>query len=59
MEEKNSIQGPRRGLIAQSFCAIEFYSSRKEIEKASDRDITRGRKCTPLLVLVMELYTLQ
>ena len=25
MEEKNSIQGPRRGLIAQSFCAIEFY----------------------------------
>ena len=24
-EEKNSIQGQGRGLIAQSFCAIEFY----------------------------------
>ena len=24
-EEKNSIRGQRRGLIAQSFCAIKFY----------------------------------
>ena len=24
-EEKNSIQGQRQGLIARSFCAIEFY----------------------------------
>ena len=25
LEEKNSIWGQRRGLIAQSFCVIEFY----------------------------------
>ena len=24
-EEKNSIQGQRRGLITQSFCVIDFY----------------------------------
>ena len=24
-EEKNSIQGQRQGLIAQSFCVIKFY----------------------------------
>ena len=24
-EEKNSIRGQRRGLIAQSFCVIKFY----------------------------------
>ena len=43
-EEKNSIQGQRRGLIAQSFCVIEFYLSIKGIEKASDIDIRRGQK---------------
>ena len=31
----------------------------KEIEKASDTGIRRGQKNTPLLVLAMELYTLQ
>ena len=25
LEEKNSIQGQRRGLITQSFCVIKFY----------------------------------
>ena len=30
-----------------------------EIEKASDIGIRRGQKNTPLLVLAMELYTLQ
>ena len=25
LEEKNSIRGQRRGLIAQSFCVIKFY----------------------------------
>ena len=29
------------------------------MEKASDIDIRKGRKNTPLLVLAMELYTLQ
>ena len=49
-EEKNSIRGQRRGLIAQSFCVINFYESIKEIEKA-DIDIRRGRKSTPGLFL--------
>ena len=43
-EEKNSIQGQRQGLIAQSFCVIKFYLSIKEIEKASDIGIRRGQK---------------
>ena len=47
-EEKNSIWGQRRGLIAQSFCVIKFYYSIKEIEKASDIDIRRGQKEYPL-----------
>ena len=47
-EEKNSIWGQRRGLIAQSFCVIQFYYSIKEIEKASDIDIRRGQKEYPL-----------
>ena len=42
-EEKNSIRGQRRGLIAQSFCVINFYESIKEIEKA-DIDIRRGQE---------------
>ena len=42
--EKNSIQGQRQGLIAQSFCVIKFYSSIKEIEKASDIRIRRGQE---------------
>ena len=48
--EKKSIQGQRRGLITQSFCVITFYSSIKEIEKASDIGIRRGQKEYPLLV---------
>ena len=44
LEEKNSIQGQRRGLITQSFCVIKFYSSIKEIEKASDIDIRRAER---------------
>ena len=44
LEEKNSIQGQRRGLIAQSFCVIKFYYGIKEIEKASDIGIRRGQK---------------
>ena len=46
-EEKNSIWGQRRGLIAQSFCEIKFYSSIKEIEKTSDIGIRRGQKEYP------------
>jgi len=35
-------------MITQSFCVIKFYSSIKEIEKASDTDIRRGQKeCPP------------
>ena len=47
-KEKNSIQGQRRGLIAQSFCVIKFYLSIKDIEKASDIDIRRRQKEYPL-----------
>ena len=47
--EKNSIRGQRRGLIAQSFCVIKFYSSIKEIEQASDIGIRRGQKEYPLV----------
>ena len=47
-EEKNSIWGQRRGLIAQSFCVIKFYWSIKEIENASDIGIRRGQKEYPL-----------
>ena len=50
LEEKNSIRGQRRGLIAQNFCVIKFYLSIKEIEKASDIDIRRGQKEDPPLV---------
>ena len=39
----------RRGLIAQSFCVIKFYSSIKEIEQASDIGIRRGQKEYPLV----------
>ena len=46
--EKNSIQGQRRGLTAQSFCVIKFYQSIKQIEKASDIGIRRGQKEYPL-----------
>ena len=46
-EEKNSVRGQRRGLIAQSVCVIKFYESKKEIEKASDIDIKRGQKEYP------------
>ena len=35
-------------MIAQSFCVIKFYSSIKEIEKASDTGIRRGQKEYPL-----------
>ena len=35
-------------MIAQSFCAMKFYYSIKEIEKASDIDIRRGQKEYPL-----------
>ena len=45
---ENSIRGQRRGLIAQSFCVIEFYYSIKGIEKASDIDIRREQKEYPL-----------
>ena len=47
-DEKNSIWGQRQGLITQSFCAIEFYSSIKGIEKVSDIDIRRGQEEHPL-----------
>ena len=56
-EEKNSIRGQRRGLIAQSFCVIKFYQSIKEIEKASDIGIRRGQKEYPLLVFSWMLYS--
>ena len=35
---------PKTSLISQSFCVIKFYSSIKEIEKASDIDIRKGQK---------------
>ena len=40
--------GQKQGLIAQSFCVIEFYKSIKGIEKDSDIDIRRGQKEYPL-----------
>ena len=47
-EKKNSIQGQRQGLIAQSFCVIKFYYTIKETEKASDMGIREGQKEYPL-----------
>ena len=35
-------------MITQSFCVIKFYSSIKEIEKASDINIRGGQKECPL-----------
>ena len=35
-------------MIAQSFCVIKFYSTIKEIERASDIGIRRGQKEYPL-----------
>ena len=35
-------------MIAQNFCVIKFYQSKKGIEKASDIDIRRGQKEYPL-----------
>ena len=55
-EKKNSIQGQKRGLITQSFCVIKFYSSIKEIEKASEIDIRRGQKERPLIVFRRMVY---
>ena len=49
-EEKNSIRGQRRGLMAQSFCVKKFYLSIKEIEKASDIGIRSGQKEYPMHV---------
>ena len=54
-KEKNSIQGQRRGLIAQSFYIIKFYYSLKEIEKASDIGIRRGQKEYPLVSVSNEV----
>ena len=55
LEEKNSIQGQKRGLIAQSFCVIKFYSSIKELEKASDIGIRRRQKEYPLASLQLDV----
>ena len=46
-EKKNLIRGQRRGLIIQSICVIEFYSSIKGRERTSDIDIRRGQKEYP------------
>ena len=46
--EENSIQGHRRGLIAQSFCVMKFYWSIKGIETTSDIDIRRRQREHPL-----------
>ena len=54
-EEKNSIQGQRRGLITQSFCVITFYSSIKEIEKASDIVIRKEQKEYPTASLQLDV----
>ena len=54
-EEKNSIQGCRWGLIAQSFCVIKFYQSIKEIEKASDIGIRRRQKEYPPASLQLDV----
>ena len=54
-EEKNSIRGQRQGLIAQSFCVMKFYSSTKEIEKASDIGIRRGQKEQPPASLQLDI----
>ena len=51
--------GPEMRLDRSELCIIKFYLSIKEIEKASYIDIRGGRKSTPLLVLAMELHTLQ
>ena len=44
--ERNSIWGQWWGLITQRFC-INFFSSIKEVEKASDINIRRGQKEYP------------
>ena len=39
---------PEMRLDCSELCVIKFYESIKEIEKASDIDIRRGKKeCTP------------
>ena len=55
--EKSSIQGQWRSLIAQRFCVIKFYKTTKEIEKAADVDIRRGKKEYPLLAFSQMLYS--
>ena len=54
--EENSIRGQRRGLIAQSFCVIEFYY-RRDRESFWHRHQKGAEKVLPTLVLAMELYT--
>ena len=47
--------GPEMSLDRSELLCIKFYLSIKEIRKASDIDIRRGRKSTCFLVLSMEL----
>ena len=56
LEEKNSVQGQKQGLIAESFC-VKVLLKCKEIESTSDIDIRRGMENDPPLVLARELYT--
>jgi len=43
--------------MAQRFSVKKFDSSRKEIERAADVDIQRGKKEYPLLVFSQMVYS--
>ena len=49
--------GPETRLDHSELLCNKFYSSIKEIEKASDIGIRRGQKSTPLLVFSWILYS--
>ena len=54
---ENFNPGPETRLDHSKFCVAEFYSSAKEIEKASDTDTRRGMEMPLMLALVRELST--
>ena len=49
---ENFNPGPETRLDHSKFCVAEFYSSAKEIEKASDTDTRRGQRVPHSLVWV-------
>ena len=49
--------GPVTKLDHSEVCVIKFYKTIKEIEKAADIDIRRGKKEYPLLAFSQMLYS--